>query len=97
MRERELTGQIMSSYHPEHDFGVADPKNVLRSPHYTLRTLGQHTSPAGPQLLFVNIVLLNSLAVQWLGLRASTAGGPGLIPGQGTKIPQASHTAWPKK
>ena len=30
-----------------------------------------------------------SLAVQWLGLRASTAGGTGLIPGQGTKIPHA--------
>ena len=30
-----------------------------------------------------------SLAVQWLGLHASTAGGTGLIPGQGTKIPQA--------
>ena len=32
----------------------------------------------------------NSLAVQWLGLWASTAGGLGLIPGQGTKIPQAA-------
>ena len=31
----------------------------------------------------------NSLAVQWLGVRASTAGAMGLIPGQGTKIPQA--------
>ena len=30
-----------------------------------------------------------SLAVQWLGLRPSTAGGPGLIPGWGTKILQA--------
>ena len=28
-----------------------------------------------------------SLAVQWLGLHASTAGGMGSIPGQGTKIP----------
>ena len=28
----------------------------------------------------------NSLAVQWLGLHASTAGGPGSIPGPGTKI-----------
>ena len=28
-----------------------------------------------------------SLAVQWLGLHASTAGGIGLIPGRGTKIP----------
>ena len=32
--------------------------------------------------------------VQWLGLQAFTAKGPGLIPGrQGTNIPQAS---WPK-
>ena len=34
----------------------------------------------------------NSLAVQWLGLRASTSGGTGLIPGQGT-----SCMAQPKK
>ena len=27
-----------------------------------------------------------SLAVQWLGLQASTAGGTGLIPGRGTRI-----------
>ena len=33
----------------------------------------------------------NSLAVQWLGLWALTARGPGLIPGQGTKIP---HATW---
>ena len=32
----------------------------------------------------------NSLAVQWLGLHASTAGGKGLIPGRGTKISQAT-------
>ena len=31
------------------------------------------------------------LAVQWLRLHASTAGGTGSIPGQGTKIP---HAAW---
>ena len=30
----------------------------------------------------------NSLVVQWLGLCAFTAEGPGSIPGQGTKIPQ---------
>ena len=29
--------------------------------------------------------------VQWLGLHASTAGSPGLIPGRGTKILQAVH------
>ena len=31
----------------------------------------------------------NSLVVQWLGLRASTAGGTGSIPGWGTNILQA--------
>ena len=30
----------------------------------------------------------NSLAVQWFGLRAFTAEGPGSIPGWGTNIPQ---------
>ena len=37
------------------------------------------------------------LAVQWLGLRASTAGGTGSIPGRGTKIPHAEHMVQPKK
>ena len=37
----------------------------------------------------------SSLAVQWLGLSASTAEGLGLIPGRGTKIPQA--TWWGQK
>ena len=32
----------------------------------------------------------NSLAVQWLRFHDSTAGGPRSIPGQGTKIPQAT-------
>ena len=32
-----------------------------------------------------------SLAVQWLRLCASTAGGMGLIPGQGTKILHAAQ------
>ena len=32
-----------------------------------------------------------SLTVQWLGLRASTAGGVGSIPGWGTRIP---HATW---
>ena len=36
----------------------------------------------------------NSLAVQWLRLNTLTAKGPGSIPGQATKIPQAT---WPKK
>ena len=32
----------------------------------------------------------DSLVVQWLGLSASTAEGPGSVPGQGTTIPQAT-------
>ena len=33
------------------------------------------------------------MAVQWLGLSASTAPGPGLIPGRwGTKIPEATRS-----
>ena len=36
-----------------------------------------------------------SLAVQWLRLGASNAGGMGSIPGWGTKIPHA--VSWPKK
>ena len=39
----------------------------------------------------------NSLAVQWLGLCVSTAGGPGLIPGWGTEIPQAPWNGQKKK
>ena len=39
----------------------------------------------------------NSLAVQWLGLHAFTAKGPGSIPGWGTKIPQALQSKKPPK
>ena len=35
--------------------------------------------------------LETSLAVQWLRLRASSAGGMGSIPGQETTIPQAAR------
>ena len=38
-----------------------------------------------------------SLVVQWLGLRASTAGDTGSIPGWGTKIPHASCPIPPPK
>ena len=52
--------------------------------------------PVVPQtffFFFFNFLVVNSLVVQWLGLRASTAGGTGSIPGQGTKtkILQAMH------
>ena len=39
----------------------------------------------------------NSLAVQWLGLHTLTAKGPGSIPGQGTKTPQAARCSKKKK
>ena len=39
----------------------------------------------------------NSLAVQRLGLCTLTAEGPGLIPGRGTKIPQATQHGQKKK
>ena len=39
----------------------------------------------------------NSLAVQWLGLRAFIAMGPGSIPGEGTKITQAVRRSQKKK
>ena len=38
-----------------------------------------------------------SLAVQWLGLWAFTAEGPGSIPCWGTKIPQAMWHRSPRK
>ena len=40
---------------------------------------------------FKTKALGNSLAVQWLGLHASTAGDTGFIPGWGTKIPHAAR------
>ena len=39
------------------------------------------------QIGLQNLNLGTSLAVQWLRLRASNAGGTGLTPGWGTKIP----------
>ena len=39
----------------------------------------------------------NSLEVQWLGLHISTAGGPGCIPGWGTKILQVAQHSQTKQ
>ena len=41
-----------------------------------------------------SLLMGTSLAVQWLRLCASTAGGMDLIPGSGSKFPRA--TEWPK-
>ena len=52
----------------------------------------------GPQIIAIKRVISGtSLAVQWLRLRASTAGGKGSITGQGTKIPQAERHGQKKK
>ena len=57
----------------------------------------RHPAPWAPNHIWLSplrLKIMNSLAVQWLGLGAVTAKGTGLIPGRGTKIPQAT---WPKK
>ena len=48
-------------------------------------------------LISQNVPAWTSLAVQWLRLHASTAGGMGLIPGGGTKILNAVQCGDPKK
>ena len=40
---------------------------------------------------FLNFAVRESQAVQWVGLHAFTAKGPGLISSQGTEV---LHTAW---
>ena len=45
----------------------------------------------------VKNIFWTSLAVQWLGLCASTAGDTGLILGRGTKIPHATWRAAKKQ
>ena len=40
---------------------------------------------------YLEVIKGSSLAVQWFGLRDSTAGGMGLSPSWGNKIP---HAAW---
>ena len=44
-----------------------------------------------------NEMTRTSLVVQWLGVSTFIAGGPGSIPGQGTKIPQAAQYGQKKK
>ena len=63
---------------------------VVLSSHF--RTVGNHSIHPANTLLRLGCELLKirkegtSLVVQWLGLSATTAGGTGSIPGQGTKI-----------
>ena len=60
----------------------------------------QSISPYHQFLVWLKIKLLvlgNSLAVQWLGLRAFTSEGLGSIPGWGTNIPEAVWYSQKKK
>ena len=47
--------------------------------------------------MYFKKILGNSSVVQWLGFGASTAGGTSSIPGQGTKVPQATRYSQKKK
>ena len=56
-----------------------------------------HSTPIHPEKIKTLIrkdIYGNPLVVQWLGLRTSTTGGVGAIPGRGTKI---LHATRPKK
>ena len=48
-------------------------------------------------LLYLKMPARNSLAVQWLGLQPFPVKGQASIPGQGTKIPQATQHGKIKK
>ena len=48
-------------------------------------------------LISLSLNLGTTLEVQWLRLHASTAGGAGSIPGQGTKITHAARHSQKKK
>ena len=62
----------------------------------THRSLTQGNPPKDCGLIFYQTLsqinrFWTSLAVQWLRLHASTAGGTGSIPVRGTKIPHAAQ------
>ena len=48
-------------------------------------------------ILILKCLSGTSLAVQWLKLCASNAGGMGSIPGRGTKNPHVTHVAKKRK
>ena len=64
------------------------------SPNYIKCTPVTWLWPVFPGSSLVPSLTGTSLVFQWLKLCASNAGGVGLIPGQGTKIP---HASWQKK
>ena len=53
--------------------------------------INRRTDKEGVVYIHTYIHIRNTLAVQWLGLHAFTAEGAGSIPGQRTKIPQATQ------
>ena len=55
------------------------------------------TTPAANSNGFKKVFIGNSLAVQWLRLCGPNAGGPGSIPGRGTKILHAARRGQKKK
>ena len=44
--------------------------------------------------IFKDETMGTSSVAQWLGLQAPNAGGPGLIPGQGSKMPRVATKTW---
>ena len=61
----------------------------------TKTTVRYHLTPI--RMAIIKKITGTSLAGQWLRLHASTAGGVGLIPGCGTKIPHATQHGKKKK
>ena len=61
---------------------------------FLLKTIDQYRespliAPSPIPLFIQEVISGTSMDVQWLGLWAFTVKGPGSIPGQGSKIPQA--------
>ena len=80
----------MVAYEPESGYILSQNEQIIPCTWTGSRTLGEVFN----KLLKVEI---NSLVVQWLGLRASNARGLGSIPDWGTKIPQAMQSSKKKK
>ena len=85
-----LCGRINSSVW--RSFPAKEPEKVALCPCPTGRQPGKPEDSDSRQ-----IRVGNSLAVQWLGLGAFTAGAQGSIPGQGSKILQAERRGRKKK
>ena len=79
----------MSRRQPGH-VGVPSGKGEARLPHQPLFPCGlPTTSEVLVTVAGKGLPLGTSLVVQWLRLCTASAGGVGLIPGRGTKIPHA--------